>query len=101
MGMDEPILTISIAAALLGIHPRTLMLYERAGFFTPHRTITQRRMYSKKNLDELQFIKFLTRDKGCNLQGVKIVVEAIKVASENGLDLKRRLFPNFRAKTLV
>lgn len=98
--MNEPILTISVAGKLLNIHPRTIMLYERTKLFTPHRTTTQRRMFSDKDLGELQFIKFLTQQKGINLQGVKVVLEAISIAEKGGVNLKSQLFPNFKAEKL-
>jgi len=100
MGTGEPILTISTAAKLLNIHPRTIMLYERTEIFTPYRTNTQRRMFSVKDLEDLQFIKFLTKQRGINLQGVKIILEAISVAEKGGISLKSLLFPNFKAEKL-
>ncbi len=98
--MNEPILTISIAAKLLNIHPRTIMLYERTKLFKPHRTDTQRRMFSDRDLEDLQFIKFLTQKKGINLQGVKILLEAIERAAKGGVNLKSSLFPEFKAEKL-
>lgn len=100
MGTMDAILTISVAAKLLDLHPRTIMLYERTGLMKPYRTSTQRRMYSAKDLDDLQFIKFLTRQKGINLQGVKLILEAISFAEKGGVDLKGQLFSNFKAEKL-
>lgn len=101
MPVEEPILTISVAAKLLKLHPRTLMLYEKAGLVFPHRTGTKRRLFSIGDLNRLQFIKYLTQKKGINLQGVKLSLEAIKIAEENSINLKRRLFPSFRLKKLI
>mgnify|MGYP001576917671 CR=1 FL=1 len=98
MGTNEPILTISTAAQLLNIHPRTIMLYERKRLFMPYRTNTKRRMFSGKDLGDLQFIKFLTKQKGINLQGVKVVLEAITVAEKAGVNLKSMLFPDFKTE---
>lgn len=100
MGINEPILTISVAGQLLSIHPRTIMLYERKKLFTPFRTNTKRRMFSGKDLEDLQFIKFLTQQEGINLKGVKVVLEAISVAEKNGVSLKSLLFPDFKAEKL-
>ena len=100
MGKNEPILTISVAAKLLNIHPRTLMLYERTKLFTPYRTNTQRRMFSGKDLEALQFIRFLTQQRRINLSGVKVVLEAISVAEKGGVNLKLLLFPDFKADKL-
>ena len=100
MIVNEPILTISIAARLLNLHPRTIMLYERKELFVPFRTKTQRRMFSGKDLENLQFIKFLAHKEGINLKGVKIVLEAISIAEKNGIKLKSLLFPDFKAEKL-
>lgn len=93
-------MTISVAAKLLNIHPRTIMLYERAKLFNAHRTNTQRRMFSDKDLEDLQFIKFLTQQKGINLQGVKTILQAISIVEKRGVDLKSALFPDFKAEKL-
>lgn len=100
MNSNEPILTISVAAKLLHLHPRTIMLYEKTQLFTPHRTDTKRRMFSGKDLEELQFIKFLTQKRGVNLQGVKLILEAIVVAEKGGVDLRHHLFSDFKAEKL-
>lgn len=94
--MNEPILSISVAAKLLLLHPRTLMLYERTGLISPYRTSTQRRMFSVKDLDQLQFVKFLIKGNGVNLQGVKFIQEAISLAEKEGVDLRKMLFPQFK-----
>lgn len=101
MNTKLPILTISVAAKLLGLHPRTIMLYERSGFLSPHRTNTNRRMYSIHDLNDLQFVKFLTRDKGVNLSGVKTLLEAIAIANKENVRLKELLFPSFKPKELI
>lgn len=101
MSSEKPILTISVAATLLGLHPRTLMLYESAGFVTPHRTGTQRRMFSMLDLEHLQFIKYLTQENGVNLRGVKLILEALSLAQKEGVNLKKLLFPSFKSKLLV
>lgn len=101
MRIEEPILTMSVASNLLGLHPRTMMIYEKAGFVTPFRTATNRRMYSIRNLDELQFIKFLTQGKNVNIAGITVLLEAIEIAGKGGMDLKKLLFPNFEPKQLI
>ncbi len=101
MRTEEPILTISVAATLLGLHPRTLMLYEKWNFIKPYRTATFRRMFSIKDLDHFQFLKYLTHQEGINLNGVRVVLAALKTAENKGLDLKSELFPNFKPQQLI
>ncbi len=45
----RPLYTISTAAELLGIHPRTLRLYEQAGLMRPARR-NNRRLYTNHDL---------------------------------------------------
>src|SRR5437764_13660702 len=68
--MDKPLYTISVAAEILETHPRTLMLYEDAQLIEPHRTLTNRRRYSQRDISKVQVIQNLTREKGLTLAGV-------------------------------
>jgi len=97
---DKPLFTISIAANLLKTHPRTLMAYEREKLISPYRSGSKRRIYSQNDIDRIQFIQFLTQKKSVNLAGVKIIIDAIKRAKKNNLDLKKELFPEFKLKKL-
>lgn len=101
MRSEKPILTISVAADLLQLHPRTLMQYESSGLFQPHRIKSNRRLYSQNDLRDLQFIKFLTQEKGINHEGVKYILKAIQLTNQAGGDLKRRLFPEFKPQRLI
>ncbi len=101
MSLDNPIITISVAAKLLKLHPRTLMLYEKMGLFAPHRTNTNRRLYSKKDLAILHFVKFLTQEKRINLPGVAQLLKAFQFAKQRGFDLRKQLFPEYKPKKLI
>lgn len=101
MSSNEAILTISVAAKLLHLHPRTLMLYERENLTSPHRTSTQRRMFSLQDLDHLQFVIYLIQKRGLNIQGVKTMLEALEIALRGGVDLKKVMFPDFKSKSLI
>lgn len=98
---ESPILPISVAARLLKLHPRTIMLYETLGLIRPFRSDTKRRLYSIEDVNRVQFIRYLTQEKGINLEGVKNLLEAIKIGEENGILLKKRLFPEFKLQKLV
>lgn len=101
MSSDDAILTISIAAQLLKLHPRTIMLYEKEGLIKPHRTTTQRRLFSKKNLEELQLIKYLTQTEGINIPGVRKILEAIDKTNDKNFSLLPILFPDFKYLELI
>jgi MerR family transcriptional regulator, heat shock protein HspR len=70
---ELPIYLISIVSKMLNVHPQTLRLYEREGFIRPKRTNRQR-LYSEKDVEQLNFILQLTRELGVNRAGVDIIL---------------------------
>ena len=81
-----PPLPISIIADMLGIHQRTLRIYDKEGILVPKRTDKNRRMYTKDDCERLKLVQFLTRNLVLNLSSVKIVLaflEDIKIEPEN------------------
>src|SRR5215208_2935953 len=61
IGADRPIFTLSVAADLLGLHPRTLRIYEEKKLVIPARTEGNRRRYSQNDITRFHFIRRLTR----------------------------------------
>ena len=96
MESQKPLFTISVAASLVKVHPRTLMLYEKKGFVKPHRTEKERRLFSPKEIKFLGFVRFLTQERRINLNGVQALLEAIDAAKKEKLDLKKLLFPEYK-----
>lgn len=92
----DPLFTISVASQLVGLHPRTLMLYEKTSLVNPFRTKTGRRRYSQANLEKIKFIHYLTQKERVNLAGVKLILKFIKFGKKHKLDLKKAFFPDFR-----
>ncbi|HET9051267.1 MAG TPA: MerR family transcriptional regulator [Candidatus Dormibacteraeota bacterium] len=84
-GLDKPIYTISVASEILETHPRTLMMYESLELVVPHRTATNRRRYSQRDLLTLQAIQKLTREHRLNLRGAQYVIQLLKILDANGL----------------
>ena len=70
---EQPLYLISIVSEMLNVHPQTLRLYEREGFIRPKRTKKQR-LYSEKDVEQLNFILQLTRELGVNRAGVDIIL---------------------------
>jgi MerR family transcriptional regulator/heat shock protein HspR len=70
---EQPLYMISIVSKMLNVHPQTLRLYEREGFIRPKRTKRQR-LYSEKDVEQLNFILQLTRELGVNRAGVDIIL---------------------------
>jgi len=69
-----PVYVISVAADLLGLHPRTLRIYEEKGLVQPARRNHQR-LYSERDLERVRMIRHLTQEVGLNLAGVRLLLE--------------------------
>ena len=85
LDLDKPLYTLSIAADILEIHPRTLMMYEALKLVVPQRTSTNRRRYSQRDLITLQAIQRLTRGHGLNLNGARLVIACLQLLDEHGV----------------
>jgi len=84
--IDKPLYTISVAAEILETHPRTLMLYEDAQLLEPHRTVTNRRRYSQRDIVKVQVIQNLTREKGVTLAGVRHILSLFEVMKRHRVE---------------
>ena len=71
---NKPILAINIVAEILGVHQRTLRIYDEEGLLVPERNKQNRRLYSFNDIEKGEFIQFMTRSIGVNLVGVKIIL---------------------------
>lgn len=71
----EPVFTISIVARRVSLHPQTIRTYERAGLIEPHRTDSNIRLYSGRDVERLLQIKTWIDDLGLNLAGVEIMTK--------------------------
>ena len=83
--LDKPIYTISVAAEILATHPRTLMMYEHLELVVPHRTSTNRRRYSQRDVLTLQAIQTLTRQHGLNLNGARYVIQLLRLLADHDI----------------
>ena len=72
---SRPCYVISVAASMVRVHPRTLRIYEEEGFLAPARTPTNIRLYSENDIRQVIWIRHLTRNRGVNLAGIKVLFE--------------------------
>ena len=84
---EEPRYVISIAAQVLGVHPQTLRLYERAGLIEPRRSRGNIRLYSDRDLERIRVMQRLTSDLGVNLAGAEVILHMRELI----LDLHQQL----------
>jgi MerR family transcriptional regulator/heat shock protein HspR len=75
---QEPVYMISVAAALTGMHPQTVRLYEREGLVSPRRVNNKNRLYSEEDIERLRKIRRLTQEMGVNLAGVGIILDLLQ-----------------------
>ena len=78
-----PILPIGAIAKVLGVHQRTLRIYDECGILVPSRSATNKRLYTLEDVELGRYILFLTRNLGVNLAGVKVILTLIKKNFEN------------------
>jgi len=92
---DRPIFTLSVAADLLGLHPRTLRIYEEKHLVMPARTGGNRRRYSQNDIQRFQFIRRLTAGR-VNLEGVRIILDMADELNRLGGDPNEIIERNLR-----
>ena len=72
---DAPILTVSVAAELAGMHPQTVRQYDRMGLVVARRTRGGGRRYSLNDVDRLIEIQRMSQEEGINLAGIARIME--------------------------
>ena len=72
----RPVYTIGTAAELLGVHPRTLRLYEDAGLIRPARK-NNRRFYSAHDLEWISCVRYMLHEQGLNQEGLRRLLALI------------------------
>lgn len=76
--LDEqrPVYTIGTAAEILGVHPRTLRLYEDGGLIRPARK-NNRRFYSANDLRWINCLRYMIHEGGLNQEGLRRLLALI------------------------
>lgn len=77
---DDGLFPISVVAGILGVHQRTLRIYDEENILKPQRSGKNRRLYSINDIEKGKLIQFLTRELGINLIGTKIIFSLLKDA---------------------
>ncbi|GAA1876362.1 heat shock protein transcriptional repressor HspR [Myceligenerans crystallogenes] len=72
---DAPVLTVSQAAELAGMHPQTLRQYDRLGLVVARRTRGRGRRYSQRDVARLLQVQELAQVEGINLAGIKRILD--------------------------
>ena len=86
--MDEnlPVYIISAAADKLGVHQRTLHLYEEKGLIVAVRK-GNRRFYSAQDLAWVKSIRYLVHQRGINLEGIRqLLAQRAQLVYQRGFE---------------
>lgn len=67
---DTPVYSIGVAAQILGVHPRTLRIYEDEGLVKPARK-GNRRFFSPNDITWIGCIRTMIHDEGISIPGIK------------------------------
>jgi MerR family transcriptional regulator/heat shock protein HspR len=89
LDQGRPVYTIGTAAEILGVHPRTLRLYEDGGLIRPARK-KNRRFYSARDLEWIGILRYLIHEKGLNQEGLRRLLARIPCWEINGCSVEGR-----------
>lgn len=90
----EAVYVISVAARLAAMHPNTLRKYDREGLVSPSRSEGRQRLYSDTDVQRLQIVRTLADRYGINLNGVRLVMDLVRLVTgvvnllENSQEMK-------------
>lgn len=76
MKPDVPVYPIGVAARLLGIHPRTLRIYEAEGLIHPAH-VGSRRLFSDNDIQWIKCLRSFIHDEGVSIPGLKKLLNLI------------------------
>ena len=71
---NDPVLSVSVAAQLAGMHAQTLRQYDNMGLVVASRTKGGGRRYSLKDVETLQEVQRLSQEEGINLAGISRIL---------------------------
>lgn len=74
---DLPIYPIGVAAKLLGVHPRTLRIYEAEGLVKPAQHSGTRRLYSPSDIKWIECLRSMIHDQGISIPGLKKLLKLV------------------------
>ena len=86
---DQPLHPIGVASGLLGVHPRTLRLYEQRGLLQPARR-SGRRYYSNDDLRWSRCIIEWNHGRGLSLDGIRRLLDFLPCWGIGNRALSRR-----------
>jgi MerR family transcriptional regulator/heat shock protein HspR len=68
---DKPLYPIGVVADILGVPQRVLRAYEEKEVIKPSRSDSNRRLYSQRDIEKIEYVHYLKQIKEVNLSGIK------------------------------
>ncbi|WP_428267695.1 MerR family transcriptional regulator [Haliangium sp.] len=65
-------------AEIVGCSQKVLRLYEKNDLVKPARSDGQRRLYSQRDIERIEFIHYITHVRNVNIPGVKVILELLQ-----------------------
>lgn len=101
LGHDQAVFTISAAAEMLSVTPRTLRMYERDGLIAPARH-GKWRYYSLDNLKWVSCLRTMIHEHGISLAAIRKLLQYTPCWNIAGCSFeKRKLCTAFMSSALV
>lgn len=73
---DAPVFPIGVAASLIGVHARTLRIYEAEGLIRPaHKG--KRRMFSQNDISWITCLRSIIHEQGISIPGLKKLLKLV------------------------
>jgi MerR family transcriptional regulator/heat shock protein HspR len=67
----EPVITIGVAASIVGLSVSALRKYEQEGLLLYHRTDSGRRLLCRADIKRIRMIQQLINESGLNIEGIR------------------------------
>ncbi len=77
---NDAVYVISVVSELVGLPQWTLRALDKAGVVCAKRSKGNngRRLYCFRDIKKLEYVKYLMRERGVNIEGVKVILEIKK-----------------------
>ncbi|MDA8163009.1 MAG: MerR family transcriptional regulator [Desulfobacteraceae bacterium] len=73
---QTPVYPIGVAARMIGVHPRTLRIYEAEGLFRPQYS-GARRLYSQNDIQWITCLRTLIHEDGISIPGIRRLLDVM------------------------
>ena len=85
VSFEKPIFSATVVADVVGIHPRTLRIYEEQGLVEPGRGPGNEKLYSQRDIQRIRVIRALTQGLGVELTAVRVILGILDELENHGL----------------